>query len=371
MPKSNGLSEQACSHAESSNERIDVWDRAISKIDEKLGKLVDSVELDAEQSKIVSHNLSPLPGPGQPSDKIFFPLGALIDEIPAESKRTWYRLRGSERIEWIPRGIIRTRPFAARSIITLIPDVPGGTLGQQIAYILVLKATFSNSWADLAKVYNDIWNHLDILVVEFDPDRPQHWRQYPGIRPYPEASKDEVRDMWRHQTIYKRDSESMRAELEKLKSRQDFLCRYPDNEGIIMGSYAGFHKLMADIERSAGYANVKLKKLDVDKQIVHNAEVGHQNGKIIEQGAHKADVKDYKMKDGDQGAQDTEIMYKSSVNDEKRAHKAFVSDGEVGNSEQADYETELQSKKTENGEQGRQAPDANLKEEEKAVASSY
>lgn len=103
----------------------------------------------------------------------------------------------------------------------LIPASYSGTLGQKITYILILKASYSNTRADLAKVYNTLWNYIDFVALEF-VEGIQMGYTILGNRPYPEISKDDFRDMWRHQTLYPRDPDSMRAELLDLKGRNYF-----------------------------------------------------------------------------------------------------------------------------------------------------
>ncbi|KAK0507235.1 hypothetical protein JMJ35_010273 [Cladonia borealis] len=314
--------------------------QATLKLTLMLEDLRGSAKPDPDQSRIVSDNLSPLAAHGQPTDKIYFPLADAYYKNVSHSKRLWFWLRGSKTIEWIPRTTsFRIRPFAARCQIILIPDVPDCTLGQQITYILILRATYSNSWADLTKIYNKIWNDWDWVLVEFAPQRPECWSKWLGMRPYPEVSKDEVRDMWRHQTIYKRDPDSMRIALENLRSKTGFRCRYPDYDGYITAFHATFENLMTYIEQKAQVVEVELKTLGegdmegthdakVDEQKAENDHLGVEHTEVQLQnmtnmgiGAHNADVEPNQVKDTKPGSQDADAEPKEmedgqpSVND--------------------------------------------------------
>ena len=252
--------------------------QATLKLTLMLEDLKGSAKPDPDQSRIVSDNLSPLAAHGRPTDKIYFPLADEHYKNVSHSKRIWFWLRGSKTIMWIPRATsFRIRPFAARCQIILIPDVPDCTLGQQITYILILRATYSNSWADLTKIYNKIWNDWDWVLVEYAPLRPDCWKKWLGVRPYPEVSKDEVRDMWRHQTIYKRDPDSMRVALGNLRSRTGFRCRYPEYDGYITAFHATFENVMNYIQQKAQVVEVELKMLgEGDMEGTHDAKVDEQ-----------------------------------------------------------------------------------------------
>ena len=330
MSEKNGPSNQASDQGDLTVHVIDQFnqdlEQATTKLTLMLEDLKGSAKPDPDQSIIASDNLSPLAAHGQPTDKIYFPLADAYYKDVSHSKRLWFWLRGSKTIEWVPRGTsVRIRPFAARCQIILIPDAPDGTLGQQITYILVLRATYSNSWADLTKIFNKIWNDRDWVLAEFDPLRPQCWRKWLGMRPYPEVSKDEVRNLWRHQTIYKRDAESMRVALENLRSKTGFQCRYPDHEGAIIAFDATFETLMTAIEQAAQVVRVELKMVgEDDMEGTHDAKDDEQKAENdqlggvdhidiqlqkmtnIKLGAHNAGAEPKQVEDGQPSVNDTD-----------------------------------------------------------------
>ena len=80
-----------------------------------------------------------------------------------------------------------------------------------------------------------------------------------GNRPYPEISKDDFRDMWRHQTLYPRDPDSMRAELLNLKGRNYFQVRISDYDGVIVAQSVVFGEFVSQIERVGREVGVELK----------------------------------------------------------------------------------------------------------------
>ena len=327
MSEKNGPSNQASDQGDLTVHVIDQFNRDLGQATTKLTLMLEdlkgSAKPDPDQSRIVSDSLSPLAAHGQLTDKIYFPLAEAYYKDASHSKRLWFWLRGSKTIEWVPRGTsVRIRPFAARCQIILIPDVPDGTLGQQITYILVLRATYSNSWADLAKIFNKIWNDRDWVLAEFDPLRPQCWRKWLGMRPYPEVSKDEVRNLWRHQTIYKRDADSMRIALENLRSKTGLQCRYPDYEGAIIAFDATFENLMTYIEQKAQVVKVELKTMgEGDMEDTQDAKADEQKAEIDQLGVEHTDIQLQMMTNTGLGAQGAEAEPKqvedgqSSVND--------------------------------------------------------
>ena len=52
----------------------------------------------------------------------------------------------------------------SRSDIPIILDVLNGFQGQQITYPFILRATYGNSWADMARVFNCIWHGPSWLI---------------------------------------------------------------------------------------------------------------------------------------------------------------------------------------------------------------
>ncbi len=327
MSEKNGPSNQASDQGDLTVHVIDQFNQDLGQATTKLTLMLEdlkgSAKPDPDQSRIISDNLSPLAAHGQLTDKIYFPLADAYYKDASHSKRLWFWLRGSKTIEWVPRGTsVRIRPFAARCQIILIPDVPDGTLGQQITYILVLRATYSNSWADLTKIFNKIWNDRDWVLAEFDPLRPQCWRKWLGMRPYPEVSKDEVRNLWRHQTIYKRDADTMQIALENLRSKTGFQCRYPNYEGAIIAFDATFENLMTYIEQKAQVVEVELKTMgEGDMDGTHDAKADEQKAENDQLGVEHTDIQLQKMTNTELGAQGAEAEPKqvedgqSSVND--------------------------------------------------------
>lgn len=87
-----------------------------------------------------------------------------------------------------------------------------------------------------------------------------------GNRPYPEISKDDFRDMWRHQTLYPRDSDSMRAELLDLKGRNYFQVRISDYDGVIVAQSVVFGEFVSQIERFGREVRVELKSLEEEEE---------------------------------------------------------------------------------------------------------
>lgn len=296
---------------------------AAVKLTFMLEDLKGSAMPDPDQSTIVSDNLSPLAAGEQPTDKIYFPLAEAHYKNASHSKRLWFWLRGSKVIEFMPRGTFRIRPFAARSLIILIPDVPNGTLGQQLTYILVLKATYSNSWFDLTKIFNKIWNERDWLLGEVEPHHSENSAKWLGIRPYPEVSKDELRNLWRRQTIYKRDTDSVRAALESLRSRTDLQCRFPSHEGTIMAFPVAFDILVKAIEDAAQLVDVSLKTTGEGKREgTHNIEVDAQKAESGQSGVDQIDIQLQKMLKITSGAHDADLEPKKVEITKPGSHNA-------------------------------------------------
>ncbi|KAK3176138.1 hypothetical protein OEA41_007460 [Lepraria neglecta] len=219
-----------------------------------------------------SHNLSPLPGPGQPIDQIVFPLHPAITRTfvaaasHACSEEEFHTIRETDDNELSRRVLlcspdITFGPHGHLKRNPLNPASRSGTLGQQLTYIIVLKATYSNTWVDLAKVYNALWNYVDFVSVESAEGIQQRYKIL-GSRPYPEISKDAFRDMWRHQTLYPRDPDSMKAELQNPKGRNDFQLRVPDYDGVIVAQAVDFGEFMREIDRAGRELGVVLKKLE-------------------------------------------------------------------------------------------------------------
>ncbi|MCJ1459845.1 hypothetical protein MMC28_010224 [Mycoblastus sanguinarius] len=68
-------------------------------------------------------------------------------------------------------------------------NAPNGIKGQQITYILILKATYSNARAELANVFNEIWNGPEFVVV------PKIRLKVTGTSIYRELARKEVKNM--------------------------------------------------------------------------------------------------------------------------------------------------------------------------------
>lgn len=83
--------------------------------------------------------------------------------------------------------------FPSCSIIPLIPGE--NTDGQQVTYILILRARYSNSWADLTKVFNRIWNGPSYTIIPQIMGGFQHGKEHSDI------SQHEMERMWREQTL--------------------------------------------------------------------------------------------------------------------------------------------------------------------------
>ena len=327
MSEKNGPSNQTSDQAHLTYHVADQFkqdlEEAAAKLTCMLEDLKGSAVPDPDQSTIVSDNLSPLAAGGQPTDKIYFPLAEAHYKNASHSKRLWFWLRGSKVIECMPRGTFRIRPFAARSRIILIPDVPNGTLGQQITYILILRATYANSWVDLTKIFNKIWNERDWVLAELEPQHPRNWKKWQGVRPYPEVSKDEFRNLWRRQTIYKRDTDSVRAALENLRSKTDFQCRFPSHEGTIIAFDVTFDKLMKAIEDAAQVVKVKLKTTgEGEREGTHDIEDDAQKAESSQLGVDQIDIQLQKMTKIDSGAHDADVEPKQMEITKPGSHNA-------------------------------------------------
>ena len=73
--------------------------------------------------------------------------------------------------------------------------------------------------------------------------------------------------MWRHQTLYSRDPDSIKAELQNLKGRNDFQLRVPDYDGVIVAQAVDFGEFMREIERVGRELGVVLKKLEEEGEV--------------------------------------------------------------------------------------------------------
>lgn len=74
----------------------------------------------------------------------------------------------------------------------MVQDIPNGVQGQQITYLLILRASYANSWADLTKVFNRIWNGPNWV-------NRVHGQRVDGATlgwPYRKLSQAEVTQMW-------------------------------------------------------------------------------------------------------------------------------------------------------------------------------
>ena len=327
MSEKNGPSNQDSDQANLTFHVVDQFNQdlveATAKLTCMLEDLKGSAVPDPDQSRIVSDNLSPLAAGGQPTDKIYFPLAEEYYKDPSHSKRQWFWLRGSKVIECMPMGTERIRPLAARSRIILIPGVPHGTLGQQITYILILRATFSNNWADLTKIFNQIWNERDFVLAEYDPRYPQSWTKWLGIQPYPDLSKDKVRSLWRHQRIYQRDADSVLAALENLSSRTDFQCRFPSREGVIIAFDVTFDKLIKAIKHAAEAVEVELKATgEGESEVTHHTEVDEQKVENDQLGIDQIDIEFQKMTNIQSGVHDADIEPKQAMDTKPLLHIA-------------------------------------------------
>ena len=327
MSKKNSPSNQASDQADLTHHAVEQLNHNFLEAAAKLSYILEDLKglpvPDPDHSTIVSNNLSPLAAGGQPTDKIYFPLAEAHYKDASHSKRIWFWLRGSEIIEWVPGSNVRIRPFAARSRIILIPSVPNGTLGQQITYILILRSTFTNTWAELTKIFNRIWNEHDWVLADFDFVNPRSWKKLIGIRPYPEVSKAEVKSLWRQQTIYPRDADSMRAAMENLRTKTDFQCRFPSREGVIIAFDVTFDKLMKTIEQAAEAVEVELKaRGEVENDGTQHTEVHEQKAENDEMGIDHIDVQFQKISNLDSEAHDAEVEPKQAVDIKSDSHDA-------------------------------------------------
>ena len=334
MSEKNSLSNQASDQADLTYHGAEQFNHNFLEAAAKLTYILEDLKglpvPDPDQSIIVSNDLSPLAAGGQPTDKIYFPLAEAHYKDASHSKRLWFWLRGSEIIECVPSGTVRIRPFAARSRIILIPSVPNGTLGQQITYILVLRATFLNTWADSTKIFNRIWNENDWVLAEFDFGNPRSWKKFIGIRPYPEVSKAKVKSLWRQQTIYPRDADSMRAAMENLRTKTDFQCRFPSREGVIIAFDVTFDKLMKTIEQAAEAVEVELKARGVgESDGTHHTEVDEQKAENDEMGIDQIDVQFQKMTKLDSDAHDVDVEPKQAVDTKPGLHTTDAKPQEI------------------------------------------
>ena len=386
MSEKNGPSNQASDQANLTFYVVDQSNQnlveATAKLTCMLEDLKGSAVPDPDQSRIVSDNLSPLAAGGQPTDKIYFPLAEAYYKDPSQSKRLWFWLRGSKVIEYMPRGTVQIRPLAARSRIILIPGVPNGTLGQQITYILILRATFSNSWADLTKIFNRIWNERDFVLAEYDPRYPESWTKWLGIQPYPEVSKDKVRSLWRHQRIYQRDADSVRAALENLRSKTDFQCRFPSREGVIIAFDVTFDKLMKTIEQAAEAVEVELKATgEGESEGTHHTEVDEQKAENDQLGIDQIDIQFQEMTNINSSAHDADVEPKQAVDTKPGSHDADaepkeMEDGQpsvndtdseptiMGDTEPSSHSTDTETVDAKDFERGSQTADTGSKQAE-------
>ena len=175
-------------------------------------------------------------------------------KLPPDS---FMRMRNTERI--IPPHIFYL-PFAipSRSDIPYFRHMYDDTLGQQITYILVLRASYSNTLSDLAKVYNRVWHHADVLfMMKRVFNVTTLVREYRGWKPFPELDMEEFRDMWEDQTMYPKDEASMRQVLEALKLKEVTL-RCPVMDESIQCWPDVFDRVMGKIECCARTVGVEL-----------------------------------------------------------------------------------------------------------------
>ena len=337
MSKKNSPSDQASDQADLIYQGLEQLNHnfleAAARLSYIIEDLKDLPEPDPNHSKIVSNNLSPLAAGGQPTDKIYFPLAEAHYKDASHSKRLWFFLRGSEIIEWVPGSTVRIRPFAARSRIILIPSVPNGTLGQQITYILILRSTFTNTWAELTKIFNRIWNEHDWVLADFDSGNPRSWKKVIGIRPYPEVSKAEVKSLWCQQTIYPRDADSMRAAMENLRAKTDFQCRFPSREGVIIAFDVTFDKLMKTIEQAAEAAEVEL----------------NTRGKGESDGTHHIEVDEQKAENDEMGIDQIDVQFQKMTNLILDAHNADVEPEQAVDTKPGSHDADAEPKEIEDG----------------------
>ena len=116
--------------------------------------------------------------------------------------------------------------FRARSRITLLPGM--NTDGQQHTYILILRARYSNSWVDLTKVFNRIWNGPSTTInmalgIKFEHDGGNA-----------KTSQEELEKVWREQTHYATDVEGRKIALAAVMVREDSLLKFPNREGEML-----------------------------------------------------------------------------------------------------------------------------------------
>lgn len=141
----------------------------------------------------------------------------------------------------------------SRSVIPLIPGE--NTDGQQVTYILILRARYSNSWADLTKVFNQIWNGPSYTIIPQVKGKFQHGKEHSDI------SQQEMERMWREQTLYARDVPGMRAGLTTLMEREDILMTFLDKEGNMNSRISNAKVLTDHIETCARDVDVVLVRV--------------------------------------------------------------------------------------------------------------
>lgn len=139
---------------------------------------------------------------------------------------------------------------------SLIPLVQGkNTDGQQVTYILILRTRYSNSWADLTKVFNQIWNGPSYTIIPLIKSKFEHGKEHSDI------SQQEMERMWSEQKLYARDVPGMRAALTTLMEREDILVTFPDQECKIISRSSKAEALTDHIEACARDVNVVLVRV--------------------------------------------------------------------------------------------------------------
>ena len=169
---------------------------------------------DTRLLQMLIHNLnSQASYPELPPSSVDTASGWLVDVM--SGNKLWVHPRELQHIVIIP----------ARSCIPIVPGMD--TDGQQHTYILLLRGKYSNSWADLTKVFNRIWNGPSTTVNKELGVKTEHEGEYPQI------SQIKLEAIWAEQTRYARDEEGTRGALAILMAREDIFVKTSNDAGDI------------------------------------------------------------------------------------------------------------------------------------------
>lgn len=175
------------------------------------------------------------------------------------SVRGWSTHLGTTDAMWCDPEVdsqeLHSIPVPSRSDVPRFPNVAKkDTRGQQLTYLLVLLATFTIEWPEVAKVFNKIWCQPDIRAV-FSVKR-----RFVGASPYDEICEEELRKMWEEQTMYGQDLKAMRLAMESIDCEKQVKIVFIDENGE---AHALPGSPMLTIESRAEDAGVVLVKREV------------------------------------------------------------------------------------------------------------